>query len=694
VALAREEPVVLVLDDLQWAEPTFLRLVDALATAPAPLLLLCLARSEIAEHPDWSGSRGERAVVALGPLADGDAASLVDDALGRGLDRRLRARLVETAGGNPLFLEELCEMLIDTGLVRRVEGGWVPSGEMPEIPLPLTLDALLASRVDLLGAHERAVIECAAVEGRAFTRDAVLTLSPPAAREGVDGALQALVERDLVRATSAGGLPGYRFHHQLIRDVVYRSIPKAQRARSHEQLATWLERDAPTRAAELAEIAGYHLEQAWACRRELGAPPEQSRGLASRGAARLETAASRALTRGDVFAAIKLLRRAVALLADDEPRRARLLADLGAALTEAGRLSEAREALDGARAAARRLGDDALAARTQVEELILELQVDPERSIAAAPPVIRDAAAAFERAGDDLGSCRLAYLEALVHWFQGRAAAAEAAWERAAGHARRLGDAHRLSDIVRWIPSAALWGPSPAEEGIRRCELLLLEQLGRSRQARAEAQGALAGLYAMTGRFERAAELVQESDAIFDEVGFTLHATPEWSAFVAMLAGDAASAEGRLRAGYVRLEQMGERAFLSTTAALLARALLALGDEREALAFTETSERTAAPADLVTQIAWRGTRARILAARGQTAAAERLAREAVELAARTDLLCDHGDALLDLAAVLRAEDRPQDAAGAAHQALELYERKGNLVSADRARSLLHEIAPP
>jgi class 3 adenylate cyclase len=216
VALAREEPVVLVLDDLQWAEPTFLRLVDVLATAPAPLLLLCLARSEIAEHPDWSGSRGERAVVALGPLADGDAASLVDDALGRGLDRRLRARLIETAGGNPLFLEELCEMLIDTGLVRRVEGGWVPSGEMPEIPLPLTLDALLASRVDLLGAHERAVIECAAVEGRAFTRDAVLTLSPPAAREGVDGALQALVERDLVRATSAGGLPGYRFHHQLI----------------------------------------------------------------------------------------------------------------------------------------------------------------------------------------------------------------------------------------------------------------------------------------------------------------------------------------------------------------------------------------------------------------------------------------------------------------------------------------------
>jgi tetratricopeptide (TPR) repeat protein len=229
-------------------------------------------------------------------------------------------------------------------------------------------------------------------------------------------------------------------------------------------------------------------------------------------------------------------------------------------------------------------------------------------------------------------------------------------------------------------------------EGIRRCEQLRAELHG-SRQAEAEILGALAGLYAMSGEFGRARALVRESDTILAEVGFSIHAVAEWAALVEMLGDEPRAAEERLRAGYERLEEMGDRAFLATTAALLARALHDQGRDREALAFAEICQQTAAPADLVAQIAWRGSSARILAAQGEAERAQQLAREAVALAETTDLLCDHGDALIDLTEALRAAGCLEAATETARQALALYERKGNLVAAGRGRSLLHGLAP-
>jgi tetratricopeptide (TPR) repeat protein len=203
---------------------------------------------------------------------------------------------------------------------------------------------------------------------------------------------------------------------------------------------------------------------------------------------------------------------------------------------------------------------------------------------------------------------------------------------------------------------------------------------------------ALAGLYAMTGRFDIAAELVAESEALLADLGFTIHSVPEWAAFVSMLAHDPADAERRLRSGYERLAGMGEVAILSTTAALLARALREQGNDDEALSFTQESEQLAAPEDVATQIVWRGVRARIFADRRRLGEAEGLARQAVALAEKTDFLSDHGDALLDLAYVLRAGNRLVETRHASRQALALYERKGNVVAVEEARSLLAELA--
>jgi tetratricopeptide (TPR) repeat protein len=691
-ALAHERPIVFLLDDLQWAEPTFLGLVETLTAVDSPVLLLGLARPELLERPTWSAPSAGRIVVALRALSEDESSGLLDRVVGGALPDELRDRLIEAAGGNPLFLEELFAMLVDAGLLVFAKDRWLAAGDISSIPMPLTLEALLSSRLDLLDEVQRAVIECASIEGKAFHREAVEALSPASRRTGVGPALDALTDKELVRPMISEGQGVFAFHHLLIRDVVYRSIPKRRRADLHEAFATSLARAARRPAAGVEEIIAYHLEQACLYRRELGPPDDADYALAKRAATLLEKAAMRALSRSDLFAAITLLQRAVSILSDDDPARAEVLPELGAALAEAGRLAEADGVLGDALTSAGRTGDERLRARALVEQLVLRLQIDVQGAMKDVHTVVESARSVFEKHGDELGLCRLSYLEALVSWFQGRSASAEAAWARAAAHARRLGDERRLWDILRWLPSAALFGPTPASEGIRRCEEIR-ERLRGNRRAEAEILPALAGLYAMTGSFELAAQLIDESEALLDDLGFTIHSVPEWAAFVFMLAGDPAVAERRLRAGYERLADMGETAFFSTTAALLARALSEQGNDEEALTFTRESEKLAAPEDVVTQIVWRGVRARSLAGRGRLDEAEALAREAVSLAEQTDFLSDHGDALLDLAYVLRAGNHLVETGVVSRQALTLYERKGNSVAAARARSLLAKLAP-
>ena len=691
-ALARERPVVFLLDDLQWAEPTFLGLVDTLTAVDSPVLLLGLARPELLDRPAWNARTADRIVITLRPLSDAESTGLVDQVVGGALPDELRARLIEAAGGNPLFLEELFAMLTDAGLLTFSEGRWLAGGDISSIPLPLSLEALLSSRIDLLNEPQRAAMERASIEGKAFHREAVEALSPPSIRAGVGPALEALTEKEFIRPMFSEGQGVFGFHHLLIRDVVYRSIPKRRRAKLHEGFASWLAGVARRPTAGFEEIIAYHLERACLYRRELGPPDGADAALAKRAATLLEEAALKALSRGDLFAAINFLQRAVSILSEDDPVRAEMLPELGAALAEAGKLAEAGGVLAEALTRAGLTRDERLRARALVEQLVLRLQIDAQDAMKEVQAVGENARYVFKKEGDELGLCRLSYLEASVHWFEGRSASADEAWGRAAACARRLGDERRLWDILRWIPSSALFGPTPAAEGIRRCEEIR-ERLRGNRRAEAEILPALAGLYAMTRRFEVAAQLVHESDALLEDLGFTIHSVPEWGAFVSMLTGDPAGAEKRLRSGYERLAEMGEKATLSTTAALLARALYEQGNDEEALSFTVESEKLAAPEDVVPQIGWRGVRARIFAGRGQIDRAEALAGEGVALAEKTDLLCDHGDALLDLAEVLRVGVRLDEASSAGQKALELYKRKGNLVAVGKAESLLAKLTP-
>jgi class 3 adenylate cyclase/tetratricopeptide (TPR) repeat protein len=698
--VASRRPLVVALDDLHWAEPTLLDLVEYLGNFArnAPILLLGLARSELLEaRLDWSRSVPDAATILLEPLTTAESGRLVEHLLGMAaIDEHAGTPIAALAGGNPLFIEELVAKLLDDGLLRR-DGTWrIPTAQLDRVGVPATIQVLLAARLEQLPSGERAVLERASVVGKSFSWAAVAALATEPERTRLGSELASLVRRGLLLPdpSEIAGEDTFRFRHDLIRDAAYQALPKQYRAQLHERLATWLQQTAGERAAEYDEVVGYHFEQAVRYRGELAPVDEQVRALARQAAGYLEAAGARAHARGDAPAAVRLLQRAASLLEGGDPGRARLLTGLGAALMEAGQLSLADHALDSAHRMASATGDERLAAHARVQRLLLGLQVDMVHAAAEVGRLLPDLLGVFERGSDELGLCQVGRLRAAVYWMQGNSTAAEEAWGRAALHARRAGDERQLTEILGWLASAALWGPTPAPEGIRRCERFLAE-VGSHQIGEAVILNHLAGLYAMQDRVAEARRLLDRGMAAFEDLGATMTSSVTHPAsFVAMLTGDSAAAEAHLRRDYERLEGMGEQGYLATTAAFLAQAVAAQGRNDEAERFIEVSREAAGEEDLSARMVCQGLQARILAVRGRLEEAEELARAAVALAALTDFLNQHGDALLELAQVLTSAGRAHEAQAAVGEALSRYERKGNLVAVARARQRLERLSSP
>jgi predicted ATPase/DNA-binding SARP family transcriptional activator len=675
-AAARDRPVVAVLDDAHWAEPMLLDLVEYVATfsASSPILLLCLARPELLEkRPSWAAPQANRALLDLGAFEDSDAHAFVAAIAGDELLPPAAGHIVEIAEGNPLFLEQLTAM----------------SAEQDAATLPPSIEAVLAARIDRLDPDERTVLARASVEGRHFHYGAVAELMDEPDRNVLAAALMGLVRKQLIRPDRpvVPGEDAFKFAHALIREVAYGGLPKRTRADLHERLAHWLRSKQPVDA-----ILGYHLERAYRLRAELAPPGDRERALAEDAAERLAAAARGTLARGDAAAGARLLERAVALVPDDDLERPTLLSALGGALAEAGRLADADRTLADAIELSEALDGGGVAARARVEQQFVRLHAGEGTSIEQARAV---ADAAFDdlcRRDDHLGQCQALRLRAWVDWTESRAAAADEAWSQAAVHARTAGEERMLFDILGWRASAAVFGPMPVSTAILHCEQIR-EQVESSPVAVAVTLHPLALLHAMTGDFELARRLIREGNEILDELGRMESAVSHHESMVEMLAGRPAEAEARLRPGYETLERMGERALLATTAALLAQAVYAQERLDEAEELCRVSEAIAAPEDLTTQVVWRSVRAKICARRGAKGEATALGEDAVRLAEPTDLLVIHADALLDLADVLAIAGRPADAEDAARRGLELYERKGNLVSAARARAWLNAAAP-
>ncbi|HXG26016.1 MAG TPA: adenylate/guanylate cyclase domain-containing protein [Candidatus Binatia bacterium] len=692
-ALAATRPVVMVVDDLHWAESTFLDFLDYLleTLANASLLILGSARHEITErHADWTQGH-EAMLITLQPLSEADAGRIVEELLGS-LEPRVRERIAEVAEGNPLYVEQIVSMLVETGAIQRGLEGWVAREGAEQLQIPPTVQALVASRLDALRYEERAVVDPASVIGSTFAYDAVSELVDESIRPGLRRDLEVLVSKQLVRQLPEEELL-YRFGHQVIRDTAYSSLLKRVRAALHEKFVTWAERVNRERGRELEfeEILGYHLETAYRYRTELGVIDAEARAVAGRAATKLSSAGRRAYARGDIPAAAGLLRRAVDLLEPTDPRRLELAPELAEAYLSLSKFQEATAELDAAFEAARSAGDATAEARIRVARMTTDLfsgeaGADRRETLEAANQLL----ATLSELGDEGGVARAWRFLLFVHGNAGRYDDVAEAAQQLMEHAERAAEDRLVRRGAALYASAVVLGSTPVAEAIERCEAIAQRVQG-DRRSEAIVFGALSQLHAMAGDIELARTLYRREYEYLDALGPSreLASTSIDSARVELLAGDLEAAERELRRDDEQLAAMGERYFRSAVAALLAHTLWLRGDVAGAQAAVDTAMEIVDADDTENQALLRMPRSRLLAATDPEAA-RTVAAEAVELADQTLALILRADTRRNLGELLEALGEPDAALAAFNEAIELYERKGAVAAVRAMRALLDE----
>ena len=649
--LEEQAPLVVVFDDIQWGEETFLDLVEstALLSTGAPLLLLCMARPELVERrAGWPGT------LRLEPLPVEQA----DELIGDQVSSELRERIARAAGGNPLFISEMLAMAAEDG----------------DVDVPPTLKALLAARLDQLDEAERRVLERGSVEGEIFHRGGVQALAPEEAQ--VTTRLAALVRRQLVRPDRAqiAGDDGYRFRHLLIRDAAYEALPKAVRADLHLRFADWLDEHGHS-LVERDEIVGYHLEQASRYRAQLGQPDAAS---ADRAAARLTAAGNRAIDRQDYRAGAPLLDRAAELVRPhrtDVPLElecawAHAEFDLYAAVEAAEAVTERAEAagdhsgamlaralaIQGRNYAGEPDATDEVIALCRAALPFEDEQGDPRR-LALLWEMLASAAD-FHRQTDDV-------VEALLQALR---------YQRLAGYSR--------SDT--WLEWALIIGPRPVGDAMRMMDELAVWRPPGSQD------GPRAVLLAMLGRFDEAWPLAEARSSHLREV--TGNTSREAYAALSMIATIEGDRERACRYAAEEIELIADVAIPAATAkGRLARELCYLGRFDEAERLLEEARAVPSPGSGVRVLA-AAAEALLLAHRGELEQAVALACTAVTTAeTKTDTVLWQAWTHEDLAAVLERAGRIDEAREALERSLAIWERKGCLPCAERLREQIQSL---
>jgi DNA-binding SARP family transcriptional activator len=661
--LAHERPLLLVLDDVHWAAPAFLDLVESLVElARAPVLVLCLARPDLLEvRPHWGGGRLSSSSILLDELTEAQSNALIDRlSPHEEVDPAARERIVTVAEGNALFIEQL--------LAAALEGH---TDSVPD-----SIQTLLAARLDRLGERDRAVAQAAAVCGTSFTAEAVSDL----VRSDPSTSLLTLERRDLVRRGEAGdpGGTGWSFRHSLIRDVAYASLTKRRRAELHERLA----RLAIERREEVDLTAGYHLDQAVHARREAGERGARVDGLAARAAGYLAHAGGAAFDRDDMSASAVLLGRANALLPREAPERIELLPKLASALLYRREVAPVQALLAEASAVAAELGDDRLAARatlgTALTLLWTDASVPPDRMLEEIETVVP----VLEEASDDEG---LAMAEVLRFHALDRTGSHDPAarFPLALEYARRANARYLERNVLSWVCITLPRGTVPVDAAIERATEI---RDGSTSFVRSSAMGALGLLHAMKGEFDEARELVEEVRAMLEELGQPHSAAAHSIAIseVEAMAGDDAAAERILRTGYEAVTAFGDGHSAMHAAWRLGLALARQGKDEEARHFAEITER-ADQKGMWIDVWWRVVLARVEGNRGHASRAQQLvvgAREQMASAAESGM---QADALLESAEALHAADGLEnEAALLVAEAAGIADRLGYVVAGRRA----------
>jgi class 3 adenylate cyclase len=604
---ARDRPLILVIDDLQWCEPPMLDLIEHIADwcRDVPILLLCIARPELMDRrPGWGGGKLNATSLLLEPLAAAEAEQLADLLLADlPLDAETKRNVIAMAEGNPLFLEEMA------ALARQGDGA---------VGVPPTIRALLQARLDLLNDAERTVVERGAVEGKVFHRGSVTALAPPAARDGVPHQLVALVRKELIRPdhSQIAGDDAYRFRHLLIRDTAYGALPKAVRAELHESFADWVESVPAFR--EQDEIIGYHLEQAAHYLRELGSDDSRAVRLSMRAGSRLSAAGVAAYERGDLHAVCNLLGRAIAVLPPGSQRR-RPIPDLVEALYQGGRPADTSlliQELDG--------GDEA----DRATAVILRVLVEPINATSS----VEGMRAALESAGlhmdasDPVLVSRYERAWAALAWVACDAVETHGALMRAYQIAKSLGRRDLLRGVIPLLVTSAWFNGASASETLELIEDIedwLGDRAGPLLSASLQdARGYtqyLAGLISAEekrSQSHRYIEMLQQTGSHMEAI----RVMSELS-FLAWVDGDLAAREQIGQRVIEEFERIGDRNYFVSWLGETALNTSRLGRPQEALDILANARRIGSDEDIGDQILLDLAEAHALARHGEQAAA-------------------------------------------------------------------------
>jgi tetratricopeptide (TPR) repeat protein len=487
-----------------------------------------------------------------------------------------------------------------------------------------------------------------------------------------------------------------RFRHLLLRDAVYEAIPKARRAQLHERVAVWLESWFADRLGEVEEIVGHHYEAAARYSSGLLSRTADANRLAALAVERLTSAGRRAAARQDDEQAAAFYSRVVGLLGESDPTRLEPLLELGTALVRGGDTARAEQALADARRAAEVAGDPRLDAEVRVLEVNLRRITNPRWWAASGRSEAADLTRIFSELDDGAGAAKAWHLVGKAHSDRGEQAAAQEAFEHALAYAREVDEPGIEAWIRYWLLQSAVFGPTPCLDVLERArDDLAWARSRNNRSLEGSVLTRMGEMLARAGRVPQAQEAFAEARHVFTELGRPSHIAymPISTAAVEPLASDPVGAERELRPSYEFFKEVGADHINATVGPMLAAALAAQGKTAEAIALTEEAERTAAPDDLDGQVKWRLARAAALTTEREAAQAERYAREAVALAEASDTVVLHADALAGLAYVLLAAAAGSEAREPAACAGELYESKGDVVSAARWQRVVAGLVP-
>ena len=639
--MAQTQPMILVFEDIHWAEEPLLELIEHMTewVRDGSLMILCLARPELLDvRSNWGGGRVRATAVELEPLAAADSETLIDALSEDGaVSTETRRKLLEKTGGNPLFLEEVMLDVAECG------------EEMATARIPDTIQALIASRIDRLDPPSKALLQHASVIGRTFWAGAVEYL---ASAESLDDVIQDLLLRDLVVGESRSSLSNetaYRFKHVLIRDVAYASLTKSARAKNHAQFAEWLRKRG---ADELVEIRAHHLDHAASLLAELdGAPPAE---LAREAAEALEESGRRSLAREANQAARHAFLRSVEL----EPTLQRRYFAAKAAWRTDDLPAVARE-MEAVREEAVRVGDKNLEGKalTGLADMILMREADPLRARELAEQALAiiedDPPARFD-------ALRVAWVAA--YWVGSLRDAEQYVVEQL--ELARVAGRKDLESvaILTWADTYY----ASLDLDTAREKLALARDLADESGAinsRGRVSGSWGKLYLLEGNLEQAEEAFAESERLFSEAGavWAVARALNLGAWVAWAAGDLQKAEKRFRESIRILKPIGDRAHLCESQRGLAELLIARGRVEEAERFALDARETVGPLDVTSRSTTSGALAQVRAAQGRDADAEELFREALATVVDTDFRNIEYEVLEPYAQFLRDRGREDEA---------------------------------